>query len=59
MLFKGGSVFLRMTVLENLLMGGWIIGRGQQIKEPLGRIYNRYLALEQKKRARAGDLNKR
>ncbi|WP_035723068.1 ABC transporter ATP-binding protein [Fodinicurvata fenggangensis] len=56
-LIQGHSIFPRMTVEENLELGGWIMGSDSERREALERIYERYPRLKEKRRLSAGILS--
>ncbi|WP_022729701.1 ABC transporter ATP-binding protein [Fodinicurvata sediminis] len=56
-LIQGHSIFPRMTVEENLELGGWIMGSDSERKQALERIYDRYPRLKEKRRLSAGILS--
>lgn len=57
-LIQGHSVFTRMTVEENLELGGWIMrGDRTRMKDALERLYARYPRLKEKRRLAAGVLS--
>lgn len=57
-LIQGHSVFPRMTVEENLELGGWIIrGDGARMAEAFERLYGRFPRLKEKRRFPAGVLS--
>lgn len=57
-LIQGHSVFPRMTVEENLELGGWIMRRdGRRQDEALQRVYERFPRLKDKRGLSAGILS--
>jgi branched-chain amino acid transport system ATP-binding protein len=57
-LIQGHSVFPRMTVEENLELGGWIMrGDGNRMEEAFERLYGRFPRLKEKRRLSAGVLS--
>ncbi len=52
---QSDNVFPSLTVLENLEMGAFI--RDDDYSESLGDVFNRFPALEERKRQRAGSLS--
>lgn len=57
-LIQGHSVFPRMTVEENLELGGWIMrGDGNRMEEAFERLYERFPRLKEKRRLSAGVLS--
>lgn len=57
-LIQGHSVFTRMTVEENLELGGWIMRDDRtRMKEAFERLYARYPRLKEKRRLAAGVLS--
>src|SRR3546814_19097413 len=56
-LIQGHSVFIRMTVEENLELGGWIMRNDKaRMKDAFERLYARYPRLKEKRRLAAGVL---
>lgn len=52
------SIFPDMTVEENILMGAWIFRRDKaRIARKLGENYERFPALQEKRRQKTGDLS--
>ncbi|HEY9548672.1 MAG TPA: ATP-binding cassette domain-containing protein, partial [Kiloniellaceae bacterium] len=57
-LIQGHSVFTRMTVEENLELGGWIMRDDRtRMKDAFERLYARYPRLKEKRRLAAGVLS--
>jgi branched-chain amino acid transport system ATP-binding protein len=57
-LIQGHSVFTRMTVEENLELGGWIMRDDKaRMREAFERLYARYPRLKEKRRLAAGVLS--
>jgi branched-chain amino acid transport system ATP-binding protein len=57
-LIQGHSVFARMTVEENLELGGWIMrGDKPRLDEALEQLYERFPRLKEKRRLAAGVLS--
>lgn len=57
-LIQGHSVFTRMTVEENLELGGWIMRDDKpRMKDAFERLYARYPRLKEKRRLAAGVLS--
>src|SRR3546814_18919316 len=57
-LIQGHSVFIRMTVEENLELGGWIMRNDKaRMKDAFERLYARYPRLKEKRRLAAGVLS--
>lgn len=56
-LIQGHSVFPRMTVEENLDLGGWILDTENERRAALERVYERYPRLKEKRRLAAGILS--
>jgi branched-chain amino acid transport system ATP-binding protein len=57
-LIQGHSVFPRMTVEENLELGGWIMrGDGERMAAAFERLYDRFPRLKEKRRLPAGVLS--
>jgi branched-chain amino acid transport system ATP-binding protein len=54
---EGRQVFRDMTVHDNLLMGAYTRGRGQEVEQDLERVYGRFPILRQKQRQLAGMLS--
>src|SRR3546814_2707782 len=53
-LIQGHSVFIRMTVEENLELGGWIMRNDKaRMKDAFERLYARYPRLKEKRRLAA------
>ncbi|HLS69581.1 MAG TPA: ABC transporter ATP-binding protein [Kiloniellales bacterium] len=57
-LLQGHSIFPRMTVEENLELGGWIMrGDDKRMKAALEQVYERFSRLREKRRFLAGILS--
>lgn len=57
-LIQGHSIFTRMTVEENLELGGWIMrGDRARMADAFERLYTRYPRLKEKRRLPAGVLS--
>jgi branched-chain amino acid transport system ATP-binding protein len=57
-LIQGHSVFARMTVEENLELGGWIMRNDKpRMKDAFDRLYARYPRLKEKRHLAAGVLS--
>jgi branched-chain amino acid transport system ATP-binding protein len=55
---QGHSVFPELTVHENLMVGGWVFGRDtERLENALGRAYELYPMLADRKEVRAGSLS--
>jgi len=54
---QGRSVFPRMTVKENLKMGGYIIKDKKEVVEAIDRVYALFPILEKRKNEKAGYLS--
>lgn len=52
---QGDRVFPRMSVYDNLQMGGYVVNEG--FEEALERVYDLYPVLEEKRNQQAGDLS--
>jgi branched-chain amino acid transport system ATP-binding protein len=56
-ILQDNSVFPDMTVEENLLMGGYLMGRPRQAKAAAHRVLDRYPRLAERRSQRAGVLS--
>ena len=56
-ILQDNSVFPDMTVEENLLMGGYLMGRASQAKAAAHRVLDRYPRLAERRSQRAGVLS--
>jgi branched-chain amino acid transport system ATP-binding protein len=56
-ILQDNSVFPDMTVEENLLMGGYLMGRPRQAKAAAQRVLDRYPRLAERRSQRAGVLS--
>jgi branched-chain amino acid transport system ATP-binding protein len=56
-ILQDNSVFPDMTVEENLLMGGYLMGRPRQAKQAAQRVLDRYPRLAARRSQRAGVLS--
>ena len=56
-ILQDNSVFPDMTVEENLLMGGYLMGRPRQARAAAHRVLDRYPRLAERSRQRAGVLS--
>jgi branched-chain amino acid transport system ATP-binding protein len=56
-ILQDNSVFPDMTVEENLLMGGYLLGRPRQAKAAAHRVLDRYPRLAERRSQRAGVLS--
>ena len=57
-LLQGHSIFPKMTVEENLELGGWILrGDRRAVKDAFAELYGRFPVLKEKRRMNAGLLS--
>jgi branched-chain amino acid transport system ATP-binding protein len=54
---QDNSVFPDMTVEENLLMGGYLLGSREEVRASTERVLERYPRLKERRRERAGVLS--
>ena len=54
---EGGRVFAKLTVRENLELGGYFVNDAQEIKKRIKEIYNIFPALQGKESQKAGTLS--
>ena len=54
---EGRRIFPRLTVRENLEMGGWLIRNEHEKQETLNEMYHLFPRLEERKRQKAGSLS--
>ncbi len=54
---EGRRVFQELTVYENLLMGGYSLGKNANFKEDIDRIYERFPRLAERRNQIAGTLS--
>jgi branched-chain amino acid transport system ATP-binding protein len=54
---EGGRVFAKLTVRENLEMGGYFVDNAQEIKKRINEMYDIFPALRSRESQRAGTLS--
>ena len=56
-ILQDNSVFPEMTVVENLLMGGFLLGNQKQAHESVEKVLDRYPRLAERRNQHAGNLS--
>jgi branched-chain amino acid transport system ATP-binding protein len=54
---EGKRLFHRRTVEENLLLGGYLMGRRRTLRQRAETMYERFTVLGERRRSRAGELS--